>query len=294
MNFIHLDEEPDVKLYEECLMRTLDVSGNIILTMTPLKGMTDVCLHFLNSENDVRKNVIQATWDDATHLKIDEKNILRKSLRPHELEAREKGIPSLGAGKVFPIMEASVVVDPFKIPDEYVQVFGMEVGWTNPTAVVWLAYDKELDIVYLVDSYIQNESTPAEHTVHIQNRGKWIPGVCDPAGGGASQSDGTSIIDRYAEHGLYLTKANNSVEAGLMEMLERMQNGRFKVFSNQASWLQEFRLYRRDESGRIVKKHDHLMDATRYALVSGLLLAKTKKFMADSKKLMRNTNWRSI
>jgi hypothetical protein len=33
------------------------------------------------------------------------------------------------------------------------------------------------------------------------------------------------------------------------------------------NWLSEFRIYRRDEKGKIVKQNDHLMDATRYGLV---------------------------
>ena len=36
------------------------------------------------------------------------------------------------------------------------------------------------------------------------------------------------------------------------------------------NWLAEYRLYRRDENGKIVKAHDHLMDATRYLIKSGL------------------------
>jgi hypothetical protein len=40
--------------------------------------------------------------------------------------------------------------------------------------------------------------------------------------------------------------------------------------------VEEYRLYRRDEKGRIVKANDHLMDATRYAVRSGLTRAKTQ------------------
>ena len=39
------------------------------------------------------------------------------------------------------------------------------------------------------------------------------------------------------------------------------------------NWLSEFRIYRRDEKGRIVKQSDHLMDATRYLILSGLQVA---------------------
>ena len=56
---------------------------------------------------------------------------------------------------------------------------------------------------------------------------------------------------------------SNGVEAGLSQLLERMQTGRFKVFSHLGDWFEEFRLYHR-ENGRVVKEHDDLMAATRY------------------------------
>jgi hypothetical protein len=56
----------------------------------------------------------------------------------------------------------------------------------------------------------------------------------------------------------------NGVEAGVLEMLERMQTGRWKVFSSCGAWLEEFRLYHR-EAGRIVKVNDDLISASRYA-----------------------------
>jgi hypothetical protein len=36
------------------------------------------------------------------------------------------------------------------------------------------------------------------------------------------------------------------------------------------NWLSEFRIYRRDEKGRIIKQNDHLMDTTRYLIMSGV------------------------
>ena len=56
------------------------------------------------------------------------------------------------------------------------------------------------------------------------------------------------------------------VEAGLMEMLGRMQTGRFKVFAHLNDWFEEFRLYHRKD-GKVVKEFDDLMSATRYALM---------------------------
>ncbi len=57
-----------------------------------------------------------------------------------------------------------------------------------------------------------------------------------------------------------------SVEAGLMDMLDRFQTGRLKVFRHLGEWLQEFRLYHRKD-GKVVKFGDDLMSATRYALM---------------------------
>jgi phage terminase large subunit-like protein len=44
---IWLDEEPPLAVYTECLMRTMTNSGMLMLTFTPLKGISDVVLSFL-------------------------------------------------------------------------------------------------------------------------------------------------------------------------------------------------------------------------------------------------------
>lgn len=284
---IHLDEEPELRLYEECLMRTLDCGGSIMMTMTPLKGMSDVCLHFFESqENGNEKIVVQASWEDAPHLNPEDIERMRSSLRPHELEAREKGIPSLGMGKVFPIEEFKISTEVIDISSSFKMCAAVDFGWSNPTAIVWAAYDSEQDVIYITDIYKQSEKTPKEHAEVLKAKGDWIPIVCDPAGQAVNQQDGSSLIHAYERQGLLMNKASNAVEAGLMEMLERMQTGRFKVFSHLDAWFKEFRIYRRDEKGRIVKEHDHLLDATRYLVVSGLQFARCKP--QKSKKITRN------
>ena len=58
----------------------------------------------------------------------------------------------------------------------------------------------------------------------------------------------------------------NGVEAGVSDMLTRMQTGRLKVFSHLNDFWEEFRLYHRKD-GRIVKERDDVLSATRYALM---------------------------
>ena len=96
-----------------------------------------------------------------------------------------------------------------------------------------------------------------------------MPGFIDPAARGRSQKDGSQLIADYQALGLNLEVALNAVESGIYEVWTRLSTGRLKVFATMQEWLAEYRLYRRDEKGRVVKTNDHLMDATRY-LVSRL------------------------
>jgi len=96
---IHLDEEPPLDIYEECLVRTATVAGHVLLTMTPLLGLTPLVERFLASTELSGRTVVRATWADAAHLSTAEKARLRASLQPHELSAREEGVPVLGVGR---------------------------------------------------------------------------------------------------------------------------------------------------------------------------------------------------
>jgi hypothetical protein len=135
---------------------------------------------------------------------------------------------------------------------------------------VWGALDRSTDTVYLYTEHYRGQAEPSVHTSAIKARGDWIPGLVDPAAHGRAQVDGEVLIETYRELGLDLISADNAVEAGLFAVWERLSTGRLKVFSTCQNWWSEYRLYRRDERGRIVKANDHLMDATRYLILSGL------------------------
>lgn len=44
---IHLDEEPDIEVYAECLLRLMTRNGMLILTATPLSGVTRLMLLYM-------------------------------------------------------------------------------------------------------------------------------------------------------------------------------------------------------------------------------------------------------
>ena len=73
-----------------------------------------------------------------------------------------------------------------------------------------------------------------------------------------------------------LTPYVNTVDAGVDQTWLMLETGRIKVFSTLQYYLFEYRLYRRDEKGDIVKKNDHLMDCKRGIVMSGRGVAKVK------------------
>ena len=256
-------------------------NGMLMLTFTPLRGMSEVVLAFLPGgelvENlaDSSKFVVMATWDDVPHLDDAVKKELWDSIPPFQRDARSKGVPQLGAGAIYPVPESDIVVPDFSIPDHWPRSYALDVGW-NRTAAIWGARDPETKIVYLYSEHYRGQAEPVIHAHSIKSRGEWIPGVIDPAARGRGQKDGTQLLEQYQDLGLDLTTAVNAVESGLYDVWMRMSGGKLKVFSSLSNWRSEFRLYRRDEKGAIVKKDDHLMDATRYLIVSGLDIAKVK------------------
>lgn len=222
------------------------------------------------AESRVRvKLIVTCTWDDVPHLDAKAKARLLESYPSYQKEARSKGVPSLGSGSIYQVPESLIRIAPFEIPRHFKRGYGLDVGW-NRTAGVFGAWDQDTQTMFIYDIHYLGQSEPTTHAEAIKARGKWLPGKIDPAARGRSQEDGDKLIDTYREKGLNLTEADHAVEAGLTLVNDLLVSGRLKVFATCGYWFEEYRLYRRDEKGQIVKQFDHLMDATRYLILSGV------------------------
>ena len=216
--------------------------------------------------------VVRMTIDDALHITPERRDEIIASYPPHEVEARTMGIPVLGSGKIYPVTEASISVEAFPIPRHWAMIGGLDFGWTHPTAAVALAWDRDSDVVYVTSVYKRSEATPLEHAATLKQWGGF-PWAWPHDGEQSGKGDGKKLRDAYSSTQMQMLavqashpEGGNGVEAGLMEILERMQTGRFKVFSHLSDWWSEFRLYHRKD-GKIVKERDDALDATRYAVM---------------------------
>lgn len=269
---VWFDEEPPQDVYIEGITRTNATQGPILLTFTPLMGMSDVVARYLMEDSDQRA-VITMTIDDADHYTPEQRAQIIASYPPHEREARTKGIPSLGSGLIFPVLEEDIVVEPIAIPAIWPQIVGADFGYDHPFGAVRLAWDRDNDTVYVTACYRQREATPVIHAAAIKPWGAWIPVAWPHDGMQHDKGSGDQLAALYRAQGLNMlpTKAEwedggNGVEAGIAEMLDRMLTGRWKVFSTCKEWLEERRLYHRKD-GKIVKERDDVISASRYALM---------------------------
>jgi len=221
------------------------------------------------------------TIDDAEHYTPERRQQIIDSYPEHEREARTKGIPSMGSGRVFPITEESITCDPFPIPAHWAQIVGLDFGWDHPTAACALAWDRDADCIYVTKEYAAREQTPVIHAAAIKAWGPWLPVAWPHDGLQHDKGSGLALADQYKAQGLAMlpdkatfVDGGNGVEAGVMGMLDRMKTARWKVFSTCGGWFHELRLYHRID-GLIVPERDDRICASRYAMMM-LRYAKTK------------------
>ena len=220
------------------------------------------------------RHVTFMTIDEAEHYTPEERKAIVDAYPAHEREARAMGIPVLGSGRIFPIPEEDIACDPIPIPEWWPRLGAMDFGWDHPFAAVAIGWDREADIVYVTKAYRKREQPPLAHVTALKPWGKDLPWMWPRDGRNETLAGaGVSLALQYKSHGLRMhiehaqfPDKSVSVEAGLMQMYDRMQTGRFKVFRHLGEWFEEFRLYHR-EDGLVVKERDDLMSATRYGVM---------------------------
>lgn len=268
IDVIWLDEEPTGEIVSSASgrFRGETSDGILFMTYTPFDGITDVVQRFVpqfipNFDRAIYEAAgnacVVCSSKDVPHETPDPAHFM-----PHEREARLNGIPSIGSGKIYPVSELDVVIPPFLIPKWFPRCFGADFGYGSianddgGTAVLWGAHDRENDIVYVYAEHFQRGAEIATNASAMRAKGKWIPGAGDLSGAGR---DGDSTIDLYQREGIDIIGADKSVEAGLFDVLDRFTTGRLKIFNTCTRTINELRMYRRDEKGRVVKHGDHCL-----------------------------------
>lgn len=117
LDWLWYDEEPDLELYTEGLTRTNVTQGPVWVTFTPLLGMSDTVRRFKTDNDKHLRHVTEMTLDDAEHYSPEARAAIVASYPVHERDARTRGIPILGSGRIFPINEEAITYDRSSFPE---------------------------------------------------------------------------------------------------------------------------------------------------------------------------------
>lgn len=281
-DIVWCDEEPPADIWSQCNRATFSKTLYLLMiTATPEEGVTQIVGQFLN-EPTANQAVLKMAWGDAAHMTPEMQAEKLKTIPKHERDMRTLGDPFMGAGLVFPFLEEDFVVEPFEIPRYWPQICGMDFGFDHPFAAAKLAVDRDTDTVYVTANYRVTKDIPAMHCHALREWGAWLPWAW-PQDGLDKRKDGREMKKLYTDEGMRLLphwatnfapgveegKGGNSLEASIMDMYERFEDGSLKVFSTCLPFLEERRMYRRRtmENGKvvIVDIADDTICAVRYA-----------------------------
>lgn len=283
---IWLDEEPDDKheqmidILMECVTRNMTIPGaSTLITYTPCHGMTPMCSLLLGDYRpegrdgavfDVAMKVVNASWEDVTHLGAAEKEKLRALYSmAGDLESRSQGIPTLKEGLVYPFSLKEITCDPFPIPKHFLTVIGADVAKSGTWGGTRHFTDPATDIDYVVDDYKKANISRDEYAMAILKWGEGVYVAVDPSAN-QTEIDGTKTMRELRRLGLNAYNAKNQVgghAGGIQTVFDRFAADRLKIFKTCRELIREIQFYHW-KNNKIVKRNDHCVDPMRYAVMA--------------------------
>ena len=141
---IWFDEEPPKDIYEECFVRQeAGKSLYIILSMTPVKGMTWIYDTLYTNTQNTDQFIVEAGWNDNPYLTEDQKEQMRRGLSKEALEVREKGKFMRRVGLVATWFDRNIHVRDIKELPDGDDYMGLDFGFSNPSCALWIRVDRE-------------------------------------------------------------------------------------------------------------------------------------------------------
>ena len=258
---VWMDEEPEDnqlqgRIYSEALTRLLTSNGILLVTFTPLLGVTNLVEHFQEGGDSIYLDT--ATWEDAPHLDKKARQELIDSYPEHEREARTKGVPMMGEGRVFTVPEEDIRIDlkkrfPHGLPGYFAKIKGIDFGIDHPAAVADIAWDRDNDIIYVTRTHKKRDMKPPEHAEIINKINPWAPVAWPHDGTNREKGSGIRLKQHYIDRGVKMlalsarykkeTGGSQPVEPIIQEIDDRTRDGRFFVDVSCVGFFDEYRYY---------------------------------------------------
>ena len=207
-DWIWIDEEPPgasgYAIWQELLMRTIDTSGRIFVTMTPTQGMSwtyEEIYEMAGVDKDIE--VFNIETYENTYLKEEEIKRVEKLISEDEKDMRLKGKYINFSGLIYKNFKKELNVIKDKDIRDWYKFLAIDPGIGNPCACVWIAMSRDSRIpeFHIYDDYYEADLTIDENSRNIvsANGGdKIVWAVLDPwAGSQRSGVSGTTTFETF-------------------------------------------------------------------------------------------------
>lgn len=243
---IWFDEEPPRDIWEECFVRV--AAGQelyVILTMTPVNGMTWVYdeLYLATDNPDIK--IITAGWDDNPFLTEKQKEQMSRGLTEEALQVRKYGKFMRRTGLVCSWWDRSIHLQEITPRPEWDVYRAIDFGFSNPACVLYIGVDYD-DNWYVFDGIYQTQLTTPQLAASIKRKdaGRRIQACF---GDSAAASDIQELVDEGIDCTAVEKIAGESKESWdefrarrLMEQGKVQGNGKPKIFiDSRLKWFNE-------------------------------------------------------
>ena len=228
--------------------------GQILLVTTPYSRNW---LYRISSGDSLEFHIERPKSSDNPFYDKSEIEIARQKLPQWRFEMMYEGLFSRPTGMVYNNVQ---YCRPFDIPTTWIRIAGLDYGYNNPTAMIWLASPdgttwyayRELKQSRLTNTAIVDMFLDMTDTKEL---------FVDPSAAG--------LIAEFEQRGVAVQKANNDVLAGITAVQEGFNSGNLYIFDTLEATRAEFEAYVWDRKNdtvvdKVIKENDHLMDALRY------------------------------
>lgn len=192
---IWFDEEPPKDIFDECFVRQkAGTKLRIIMTMTPIKGMTWVYDDIYMKTNSPDIFVSRAGWKDNPFLSEEQIRIMSQHLNEAALKVRRDGDFTKQVGLVCSWFDRTKhLVDIKELPDGDTY-FSLDFGFSNPAAGIWIRIDRSFNF-WIFDGFYRKHLTNPDIKKLIRMKEVGITGRIIRIGDSAQASDIKQLND---------------------------------------------------------------------------------------------------
>lgn len=305
-HFCAFDEEPPEIIWQECIMRLLDTNGDWWIAMTPVEGVTWTEQRIVKPFTEGKRPFALVLWVKTLqnpHINKEAYERTMANFDEDDMLARSEGSYNSHKGIVYKEFNETIHVlkEPFAVKNggSWFIYTSLDSGWAHPAAWLWHAVHESGRIVTFHEivlsetpviefaKKIKDYEDENQITVHFRTG--------DPALLQTREQSGTSVLDEYAKHGIFINvdgvlRGPNSVDSGInkvttylkgrVKFYDRNENvvklPMYQVHESCTKLITEFKEYRwaRHASRKIEmskapkkepeKKNDDALDSLRY------------------------------